>query len=67
MKKKIDYIDTLIRIIFVIIELIVHLYYKFGAFDNFIINTFPRFERSIEKSFDRIKQDTNLIKDKLKV
>lgn len=53
--------------IFVIIGLLVHLYYKFGLFDNFVNNTFPRFERSIEKSFDRIKEDIESIKKKLQI
>lgn len=57
----------IIGLISVIITLIVHLYYNSGKFNQFIEGTFPRFEKNVESSFNRIKEDITLIKKKLKV
>ena len=57
----------IIGLISVIITLIVHLYYNVGKFNQFINGTFPRFEKNIEISFNKIKEDIELIKKKLKI
>ena len=64
----------IIGIILVLVGLIVHLYYTSGKFDQFVNGTFPRFEKNIENSFNKVKeninelkQDLNLIKRKLKI
>lgn len=43
---------------------LLNLYYHFGEFNNFIKETFPRFERNIQESFDRVKEDLTEIKRK---
>tara|TARA_Y100000034_G_C6554711_1_gene239807 strand:- start:183 stop:497 length:315 start_codon:yes stop_codon:yes gene_type:complete len=50
-------------LIFLITGLVVHLYYKFGAFSQFSMGTFPMFEKNIEKSFIKIREDMVLIKN----
>jgi len=57
----------IIGFMFVLVGLIVHLYYRSGEFGQFIRGTFPRFERNVEQSFMRMKEDMDLIKKKLKV
>ncbi len=71
----------IIGIILIIVSLVIHLNYKSGIFNQFINGTFPRFEKNVEQSFNRIKedisslksdtsllkQDLNLIKKKLKI
>lgn len=54
-------------LILILIGLIVHLYYRFGSFDYFINGTFPRIEKNIEQSFDKMKEDIISIKNKLKI
>lgn len=54
-------------LILILIGLIVHLYYKFGSFDYFINGTFPRIEKNIEHSFNKMKEDISLIKNRLKI
>ena len=61
-------------LIFVLVSLVVNLYYKSGKFSQFIEGTFPRFEKSMENSFNRVKEDmkeikmgVGLIKKKLKI
>ena len=53
--------------IFVLVGLIVHLYYRSGEFSQFVKGTFPRFERNVEQSFMRMKEDMDLIKNKLNI
>ena len=50
-------------LILVIVGLIAHLYHSTGKFSQFIEGTFPRFEKNIQVSFDRIKNDFDTIKD----
>lgn len=64
----------IIGIILIIVSLVIHLNYKSGIFNQFIEGTFPRFEKDIELSFNKVKedmnelkQDLNLIKKKLKI
>ena len=57
----------IIGLILAMITLIAHLYYNAGKFNQFIEGTFPRFEKSVESSFSKIKEDINLIKKKLKI
>ena len=71
----------IIGIILVLVGLIVNLYYASGKFNQFVNGTFSRFEKNIENSFNKtkddmnslnenmlsIKDDINLIKRKLKI
>lgn len=73
--------DYNMGLILVLIGLVVHLYFKFGKSNQFIEGTFPRFEKNVESSFGRMKEnmdglkgsldglkkDMGLIKNKLKV
>lgn len=52
---------------FVLVWLIVHLYYRFGEFSQFVKGTFLGFEGNVEQSFTRMKEDLNLIKGKLNI
>ena len=54
-------------LILILIGLIVHLYYKIGKYSYFTENIFPKFERNVENSFDKIRGDMSLIKKKLKI
>ncbi len=55
---------VLISFIGIITISLLNLYYRFGEFNNFIKETFPRFERNIKESFKRLKEDLVAIKDK---
>lgn len=43
---------------------LLNLYYHFGEFNHFIKETFPRFEKNIQESFERVKEDLAEIKRK---
>ena len=55
----------IIGIILVLIGLIVQLYYASGKFNQFVNGTFPRFEKNIESSFNRAKEDMNSLKENM--
>jgi len=52
----------IVGFIFVLAGLIVHLYYRSGEFSQFVKGTFPRFEKNVEGSFNRMKEDMSLLK-----
>jgi len=54
-----------IGLILALATLVIHLYYNVGRFNQFVEGTFPRFEKSVELSFLKIKEETNLIKNDL--
>lgn len=45
---------------------LLHLYYHFGQSNTFVKETFPRFERNVKDSFDKIKEEFGEIRSELK-
>lgn len=43
---------------------LLNLHYHFGELNHFINGTFPRFEKNIQESFERVKEDLAEIKRK---
>ena len=58
-------LDTILTTFIGILAMgLLNLYYHFGDFNHFIKETFPRFEKKIQESFERVKEDLTEIKRK---
>lgn len=60
MKQKIDYFVGILAVG------LLNLYYHFGEINNFVNRTFPRFENNIKESFERVKDDSQELKEEFK-